>query len=491
MNYKMKHSVTISLFLIAVLCPFLMATGCKKTPVANIRPTDTTTIVKPILKLAEREVKVYIGIADAWHDMDDENNYSKWSYVRENAAGFYSNFIIMWRNSYQNTVDPQKSCDDMRKAFLKDGCFFETSMETGVNSDANGVNNEATDKKYIDLLTNAGFKVDNTSLNYGVSAQRINTLRTYNGQRNCLTLAGPWTVGGDIQSDAEAGNKQIRDNILITDGMQTDGPLGYWYANVQKMQEGSYSLVKLVQKSNKIAAVMLAPYDAGVAGYNQTKDFLTVSKQCVFGHEDNNASPDLWTIWTYGERSDEPTFPESQINTAGETEPANTLMGVGYWLIKHLNNFPKIEAKETGAINNQVTVNVTNGTNAEVVISRGSNGIAEYNMPIIISNAADPQIEISPVIHAILSGGTKDWTVSFSLSSNDVTDDVVYKGGLNCVNFLRLTKTNKLTLNLNIKSKNSNASTLPSPVTIKIETMSNISNTKNKKESYTVVARAL
>lgn len=487
----MKLSVSISLLVITTLCPFLVVTGCKKTPETKIPTTDTTTIIKPILKLAEREAKVYIGIADRWHEMDDENNYSKWSYVRENAAGYYTNFIVMWKNSYQNSVDPQKSCDDMRKAFLKNGCFFETSMETGVNSDANGVNNEATDKKYIDLLTNAGFVVDQTSLNYGVSTQRINTLKTYRGQRNCLTLAGPWCVGGDILSDTEAGNKLLRDNILITDGMQTDGPLGYWYANVQKMKEGSYSLVNFVEKSNKISAIMLSPYDAGVTGYNQTFDFLSVSKQCVFGHEDNNVSPDMWTIWTYGEHPDEPTFPESIVNATGETEAANTMMGVGYWLIKHLNNFPKLEAKETGAVNNQVAVNVTNGTDAEVTIRKGSNGITQYSMPLIISNAADPQIEISPVIHAILSGDTKDWTISFSLAGQDVTDNIVYKGGLNCIANLRLTKTNKLTLNLNIKSKNSNASTLPSPVTIKIETMSNISNTKNSKISYTVVAKAL
>lgn len=484
----MKRSSIIFFFLITLLCPFLMVTGCKKDTAVKTPQSDTTNNNKPILKLPEREAKVYIGIADRWHEVDDPNNYSKWSYIRENAAGFYTNFIVMWKNSYQNNVDPQKSCDDLRKAFLKSGCFFETSMETLVTSDSYGGNNEATDKKYIDLLTNAGFIVDNTSLNYGVSAQRINTLKTYKGQRSCLTLAGPWVVGGDIQSDVVKDNKQIRDNILITDGMQTDGPLGLWYNNSGNMHEGSYSLVKLVEKSHKISAVMLAPYDAGVAGYNQSKDFLTVSKQCVFGHEDNGASPDMWTIWTYGDHSDEPTFPESIVNSSGETEAANTLMGVGYWLIKHLNNFPKVEV--TGTVNDHATVNLTNGNNAEVTISKANNGSAEYNMSIIFSNDAEPQIEISPVIHAIISGGNKDWNISFDKAGKDVTDEIVYKGGLNCINFMRLSKTNKLTLNLNIKSKNPNSSSLPSPVTIKIETMSNLSNTKNSQVSYTVIVKA-
>lgn len=484
----MKSSVIILIFLITLLCPSLMVVGCKKNALSP--QSDTTNTNKPILKLPEREAKVYIGIADRWHEMDDPNNYGKWNYVRENAAGFYTNFIVMWKNSYQNSEDPQKSCDDMRKAFLKNGCFFETSMETAVNAEANGGNNETTDKKYIDLLTNAGFIVDNTSLNYGVSAQRINTLKTYKGQRSCLTLAGPWMLGGDIQNDAVKDNKQIRDNILITDGMQTDGPLGYWYNNSGSMREGSYSLVKLVEKSNKISAVMLAPYDVNVAGYNQKDDFFTVSKQCVFGHEDNNASPDMWTIWTYGQHEDQPTFPESNVNSSGETEPANTLMGVGYWLIKHLNNFPKLEVIEKGAVNSNVTVNVTNGNKAEVTISKASNGSVEYKMPIIISNEAEPQIEISPVIHATISGGNKDWDISFDKAGTDVTDEIIYKGGLNCINFLRLTKANKLKLKMNIKSKNFNSTSLPSPVTIKIETMSNLSNTKNSKVSYTVIIKA-
>lgn len=480
----MKTTKSTLLFTFEFLFLFITLINCQKKDLTN----TLTPSVKIIQKLPERKVEVYIGIADRWHDIDDSDNYRKWSYVRQNAAGFYTNFIQMWQNSYQNSQDPQKSCDNMRKAFFKNGCFFETSMETQVNDSPNGINNETTDKKYIDLLTNAGFAVDNTSLNYGVDDQRIKTLRTYNGTRSCLTLVGPWTIGGDIESDATIGNKQIRDNILFTDGMETDGPLGFWYNDSGQMREGSYSLVKYVTENKRISAVMLAPYDAGVAGYNQTKDYLTVSKQCVLNHEDNNASPDIWTIWTYGELSDEPTFPESFVDSLGETEPANTLMGVGYWLIKHLNNFPKLGIT-MGNVNNNVTVKATNDTTTEVSISKGSNGVFEYNMPIILSNDGEPQIEISPVIHATIDGNSKDWDISFNMAGNDVTDKIVYNGGLNCINNFRISKTNKLTLILNIKSKNNNASTLLSPVSIKIETMSNISNTKNSK-SYTIEVKA-
>jgi|GEM_PF-1279093 hypothetical protein len=479
----MKHTKIVSLFTFSLLFPCLMIASCNKINLTNI-PTSS---VKTVQKLPEREVKVYIGIADRWHDIDDSANYSKWSYVRENAAGFYTNFIQMWQNSYQNSQDPQKSCDNMRKAFLKNGCFFETSMETQVNDSPDGINNESTDKKYIDLLINAGFSVDETSLNYGVDVQRIKTLRTYDGTRSCLTLVGPWTVGGNILSDGTIGNKQIRDNIIITDGMETDGPLGFWYNDSGEMREGSYSLVNFVENQNKTSAVMLAPYDAGVEGYNQTRDYLTISKQCVLEHEDNNASPDIWTIWTYGELSDEPTFPESFVDSLGETEPANTLMGVGYWLIKHLNSFPKLGIT-IGNVNNNVAVKATNDSTTEVSISKGSNGAFEYNMPILLSNDGDPQIEISPVIYATVDGGSKDWNISFNIAGKDLTDEIVYNGGLNCINNFRISKTNKLSLILNIKSKSSNISML-SPVSIKIETMSNISNTRNNK-SYTVGIKA-
>lgn len=479
----MKSFKPTFLFVISVFClPYVMASCGKKDDLTNTPVTPTKTIQK----VTEREAKVYIGIADKWHQMEDPASYSNWSYVRTNAAGFYTNFIVMWRNSYQNTEDPQTSCNNMRKAFVKNGCFFETSMEKSVNSSANGGNDETTDKKYIDLLTNAGFVVDNTSLNYGVSDERIKTLKTYNGTRSCLTLVGPWTIGGDIESDQKSGNKQDRTNIAITDGMETDGPLGFWYSDSNQMREGSYSLVKYVEKNKQISAVMLAPYDAGVSGYNQSNDFLSESKQCVLDHEDNSASPDIWTIWTYGAHGDEPVFPESEVNSSGETEAANTLIGVGYWVIKHLNNFPKLEVTETGTVNSNVTVNVTNDTNAEVSISKGSTGIAEYTMPFVLSNAEDPQIEISPLIHATIDGGSKDWNIGFSVAGKDVTDNIVYNGGLNCINKLRISKTNKLTLLLSLKSKNSNAS----PVTIKLETMSNISNTKNSK-NYTVTVKAL
>lgn len=476
-----------STFILLFISVLMSMYSCKKgSPVKGDIKQDTVTVKqKNVLTLPNTQVKVYIGIADRWHDVEDPANYSSWSYVRANASGFYTNFITMWVNSYQNNEDPQESCNKMRQAFAHNSCFFETSLETKVNDDATGGNNETTDKKYIDQLTNAGFNVDNTSLNYGIDAQRVNTLKTYRNPRNCFALVGPWLVGGNIMSDATTGNAQLRQNILATDGAETDGVLGFWFGNTDNIREGSYSIAQFTSQNHKQSAIMLAPADGGIINYNPTTDFFNSSKACVFGHEDNNAAPDMWTIWTYGERSDERTFPESAVNSNGETTPANTLTGVGYWLIKHLNNLPKVLPKDTGVVSSTTSVSILDNSNARLSMKNDAANTA-YTMPVIISNDADPQIELSPVINVAISGGVNDWEISFNLAGNNVTDDVVYNGGLNCIKTLRLSKTNKLTLNMIIRNKIANAA----PVSIKIKTMSNISNTANA-GVYTIAAKVL
>jgi hypothetical protein len=469
----MKKSIIYNTLSIAILLAFFVTTqGCKTANEPNPEPP---IVNKVVTVLPDKEVKVYFGAEHNWHEQDDPLNYSKWSYVRENADGYYANFISMWIMFYQDkTALPPVSCSDMRKAFKKGGVFFETSLETSVNSGANGFNNDSTDRRSLILLTNAGFKVDYTSLNYGVTADRVTLLRTYKGTRKCLCLSAPWKYGGNIISDAATANKQQRINILTTDGMQTDGPLGFWFNNGGGMREGSYSCVKYVWKYKLEAAVMLAPFKASIPGYEAENDFLNVSKQCVLGHEDNNAAPEIWTIWTYQSPAGLALFPESAVNADGEVYAPNTKAGVAYWLLKHLKNFPKLTCNETGKVNNDVTVTLTNDSVVDVKLTKD----VQYSMPITISNDNQPQIEITPVIRAILNEAANDWIISFWVGTKDVTDKVIYNGGLNCIDTYRLTKTNRLTLKMLIKSRSTVAS--PAPLTINLQSMSNISNTKNK-----------
>ena len=109
-------------------------------------------------------------------------------------------------------------------------------------------------------------------------------------------------------------------------------------------------------------------------------------------------------------------------------------------------------------------------------------------MPITISNDNQPQIEITPVIRAILNEAANDWIVSFWIGTKDVTDRVIYNGGLNFIEALRLTKTYRMTLTMKIKSRSTVAS--PAPLTINLQSMANISNTKNK-QNFKITVNSL
>lgn len=450
----------IGIIVVVFLAVFI---SCEKNPIV-----DDKEIVKAIVELPERKVKVYMGASNDWHEQDNPANYSKWNYVRHTADGYYANFISMWVCFYQNKGKaPLQSCIDMRKAFIKGGVFFETSMETSVNSGANGFNNDSTDRRSLDLLINGGFKVEYTSLNYGVSEDRIKRLRTYRGTRKCLCLAAPWRYGGDIVSDNVAANAGARANILQTDGMQTDGPLGYWFNNQAGMRTGSYSLVRFVKKHNLESAVMLAPFKAKIDGYEAERDFLKVSKQCVFDHADNSAMPDIWTIWTYGSPAALALFPESEVNEQGEVFAPNTKLGVTYWLLKHLNNLPTVKALTAESTTG---LQIVNDSLYNIKVS----GNKSFKLVLDVSNDVQPQIELSPVVRVIPDIENKGLNLKCTIQNRDITDKMIYSGGLNFIENFRLTKSNRIKLVIEISPKNI---THKNPYQLVVKSMANISNT--------------
>jgi len=252
-----------------------------------VQETFTDFTGTEVTTLDEVSPRVYCGWDMRWHQLT--GNLDKWDYVRKNATGFYTNFIDMYYMVNENTKTAEQTLADLNKAFSSKYAFFEGSVETALN------NSEATDRKTLELLTEAGFTVDYASVNYMTVAaktscqNRMNVLATYKGKRKVLYLCGPWCFNGNIKNDADA-----MEMSTWGDGTQTDGPLGYWYGDVGSMKQGSYSIVKRMNGLGKDTAIMLAPYAAGVAGYDASTDFLDVSKDCVFGHEDNNAAPPIW-----------------------------------------------------------------------------------------------------------------------------------------------------------------------------------------------------
>jgi len=478
----MKLTVKKAFFSLQTLLVLAVSVSCKKNIIeAPTHLLNNRSGNKSFSQLPQRKTQVYFGAADYWSQQADPANYSQWNYVRTTADGFYTNFIIMWNNNQTST--PQQNINNMRTAFTHNGCFFETSLETEVNSSPNGANNQSTDENSINMLSTGGFNVNNTSLNYGVDAGRVNTLKTYDYNRTCMALEGAWTFGGDLNGNTGSNNAQVRQDILATDGVELDGPMGFWYDDSGSIKEGTYSAVQYAHSHGLIAAVMLAPYDAGQTAYNATDDFLSTSKQCVMNCEDNNAAPDIWTIWTYGEGAGEPLFPESTtIN--GQPAPANTMMGVGYWLLKHLNDLPQVQVPNTGSVGNNTSVNIVDNSHAQVTMNTLGDTTSFYTMPVVFSNTPDPQIEISPVIGAAITGDTTDWKVTFTVGGQDVTTNVLNNGGLNCVGAKRITNANNLTLNVNIKALNQSAQ----PITINFTTTSNIGNTGNT-GSYSIAAQ--
>lgn len=466
----------VSLIICSLACVALLLCSCSSSSSDTDEPTvDTTTQVTPITLLPSRTVRVYWGFDNQWHQITNSANASKWTYVKDNLTGFYTNFIDMWCILYQNSESASSTLQALCNTFKNKNCFFETSMETAVNSGTNGFNNCESDRRSLDLLTKAGFNVDYTSLNYMTVAAKdsckahIALLKKYDGTRNCLFLCGPWCFNGNITNDADAVTMSS-----WCDGTETDGPLGYWYANVGSMKQCSYSIVKYMLGEKKPTAIMLAPYDAGVTGYAAKDNFLTVSKDCVLGHEDNGAAPDIWTLWMYGSGGLS-LFPESSTDSNGEVTPVNSATGVAYWLLKHLNEFPVLKVDDATKTSLGITTSSSDNYNLSVKTGQTT------KIPIVVTNGNCPQVELSPVIRAVLSKISSAWKVVLRVKSINYSKDFIYNGGFNFVSIYRISKNNPVTITAEITPQKASSS-----LSIGFEVMTNLTNTTNKKTMMTL-----
>ncbi|MDQ2687320.1 MAG: hypothetical protein M3Y28_05580 [Armatimonadota bacterium] len=354
----------------------------------------TTAYAQAITTLPERQAKVFVGSSDygglptAWEELANPDNYSKWNYVRTHADGFYTNFATM-DHAFAHGKNPLQMSINMANAFTRKDAFYETDMNYP----------EAQDKRNINCLTSGGFNIPFTSLNYGISTERVQTLKTYAGKRECLALMGPWTLGGNLLGNAP-GNAALRENIKATDGMSADSPLRLWYNDDQSTREGLYSTVTFTNQLNKTSAVMLAPPDSNDRPGYGGPSFLKSSQRMVFDLEDHHAVPAIWGVYPYGALKSLATFPESVVDAEGDTVAPDTKMGVAYWLIKHFNTFPKVTLRGSGVVKKNAQVIQKSGSHALVSLRAGKKGSAECTMPFLISNGSAPGIAISPVIRA-------------------------------------------------------------------------------------------
>jgi len=355
---------------------------------------------------AATKQKVFYGEAELVQQL--LTNPTQWSYVQQNADGFYVNFIQM---DHMMTPADLKGFYNL---YQSGAAYFESDCEADHQTGPQ-------DKAAIDALHTAGFKIIYTSLNYGWSAERDQILGYYNltepiSRRPDFTQLGPWCLSGNINNDPGTGpfpNSKYREWIVQSDGLSTDGPMGYWSINFEQMQEGSYSSVQFAHSVNKTAAVMLCPYGAGISTYNSVRDFLTVGISCVHGHEDNDADPDIWIIFEYADATIQ-AVPE-QINGY----PANTTTGMAYYVLKHRDGEPEtldlyMHENMTGkhvyvpqALRPDLVVNVPVG-----VVVNHTVHIADYS----------DWLDYAASIRANITGGSKSgWNIIYTLNGVDIS----------------------------------------------------------------------
>jgi hypothetical protein len=355
--------------------------------------------------------QVFYGEAELVHQL--LTNISDWTYVQENVDGFYVNFIEMYA-----IMTP----DDLLGFFnlyKNKSAYFE--------SDANPDHQPLErDKTAIVALHKAGWNITHTSQNYGWTVERDQILGYYNltekiPRRPDFVQLGPWTLSGNISNDPGTGpypNSQYRAWINQSDGVSTDGPLGFWSIDFQHMREGSYSTVQYAHSIDRPAAVMLCPYGAGINTYNSTRDFLTVGISAIHGHEDNDADPDIWIIFEYADASI-PAVPEQV-----DGYPANTTTGMAYYALKHRDGEP--ETLDLYLHEGKV------GQFAYVKQSMTADMILNSDVPLGTTlkytlHVADysPWLDYAACIRTFISSGKQNgWNIQYSMNEVDITTAV-------------------------------------------------------------------
>jgi hypothetical protein len=353
--------------------------------------------VQAALPQAVQAQQVYVGSANGWDAMIAHPE--QWAFVRKHADGFYVNFIQMLKPD-------AKKCALTAVLFTHKNAYYESdSRYTGLGGFPDGGQfSRALQAQQLSALFDGGFRVPYTSLNYGVDAAKLTDLKHQglpDGQtRPCFAQNGPWTFGGDIMKNL-GENARMRADTARTDGASTDGPLSLWQADQSQMRSGSYSVVKYAHRLHKTAAVMVAPYDL-----KPTSLWLTAAQQCVRQHEDAGAKPDIWIVFEYATST--PTLPETV-----DGHPADTITGMAYWLIHHVQD-PKHWARlDVPAI--------ASGTPSSVTLHNDSSWL-----------------DLCPVLYAQIAGPHSNWTVRFRLNGEDVTAQITQKSGLPFVGSKRL-----------------------------------------------------
>lgn len=432
----MKKIINLSLLVFTII-----SSSCQKKVTIELPPIEKPVNNPGVITIPNQNIKVYIGGGDnaAGAFIGYLDNPNDWSYVQQNADGYYINNFAL--NTSRIDVTQNQRLGALSALFSNKSAFYETDLErTDDNSDA----------IKIDILKSRGFSVNYSVINRGVSESRKTALKA-GGPITILGMGAPWLVQGNINSNTPGGIKW-RDGIAKTDGSGTDGPIGLWIENRTGYREGSISGVKYAQALGKIAMVMISPYEA------KTPDaLLSGSIDCIQKHEDAGASPDIWAVQYYAAQLQQyPVTPEKTITG----EPAKSITGVAYYLLRHLRGKSKVSldvAKSNANI-------VDKTTSLEVKMPIISNNV-DFSIPLNITSNDDAWVDTTPLIKA--STDNQNYSITYTLNGLDVTSSVTEKG-FPCFKEYRLKGSQKLDLVVRIKNKTPVSGALPINVTIDI-----------------------
>lgn len=377
---------------------------------------------------------------------------SAWTWVRHNADGYYVN-VFPFLNLGGTTQDYHKidvQMKAMANAFTNKDLFYETEAQSMENRVF-----DKDDSAVISVLGADGFNVKFSAincLNGGSFPQSRLNINRGNGARPVLSMWAPWLVGGDITSntpDAPAWRAMVD----FSDGSATDGQLGVWRNNDGNVRQASYSSVKYSHAHNKTAMIMLCPYNSDNTSPGSAKTgvaFLSLGKNDVAGHEDNDAMPDVWGISYYAAQVEQ--YPVTPEQTNGQ--PAPTLTGMGYYLIHHLKDPDK---------NAQLQVPAQSGITIKTNAADIPMTSASKSIQVKLANSS-AWLDLIPEVTAAITDINKKWNVKFLLGTTDVTASITGQTGLVFYQTRRLNPNTSQTLTITVSSLS--GQTIADPLTI-------------------------
>jgi len=419
-----------------------------KANIINVSAATSVTITQPDAK----RVEVYVGVADNF--IGQIKKPTEWSYVSQNADGFYINFIEL------DSLYKQSDLNAFGKLFANKNAFIESDMNSSIEKE----------QGYINRLQEAGFTIPYTSLNYGWDKTRQDNLKTYvlkdvQEPRLCFVQNGTWNIGGSIIEEkgfnGVFSNDSYRSWVVQSDGTSTDGPLGFWLTDEGQMKSASYSMVKYAHSLGKKAVQMLCPYGAGVKSYTPNM-YLSIGIDCVREHEDNDADPDIWDVFEYATTI--AAVPEQK-----DGAPYNSTTGMAYYLIKHIKGDPNTldlyATDDAGAITGQGTFDPrVECTSQNVTFDQSALESTVYHYALNIANLSS-WCDYTSVIKATTTGSTNAWTLQFKLGDVDITNNVLSSG----FQFYQNNRLNPLTTQTVFLYITRNASSGDTNVTLNLE----------------------